>query len=156
MTKEIKYEQQELPSPLLEKDRLTVVQTITHESLEDEPVQHHNVYSTQIAMVEPYSRRFMAEETWECLRFDFVEKPLLVTIYNPPTARVVNPSSEERDAEEAKVIQISFDGNNPHLEVPLRASQSFYLAANAKVFLRCAAGKKRTRVFAHERDHATS
>lgn len=101
---------------LLDKDRLTFNLTVYHEHRGDKPHTLSRNWSELLEfMDEPYTRRLRAEEDWKPIDLGHLKPSQIGTIVIENItgrARLVNPTEEEKKADAAKVIELSFTGSS--------------------------------------------
>lgn len=90
------------------KSRLTVVESLYHQSFGEEPVRVDSRFSRELESDEqPYSRRLKATEGWQPLDCGWVKDPGMVCVTNEEGKHFqVNPTKEEKEALARKVLEI--------------------------------------------------
>jgi len=102
-------------------DRLTCILMVRHEHGGDDPKSIDCRYSALLETKEQmYSRRLKVGQNWVEIETGWVNSPGLLVIQNHPTKFATNPTKEQRDEDQKRFLEISYDGNKPWLVSPGR------------------------------------
>jgi len=128
--------------------RITVVDSVYWSTEDGQPVQISSRFSRPLESEEqPYIRRITVGEEWQPLDLGWVGKVGLLVLANEPTPRRVQPTAEERDEDDARVVLVVWDRNLPYagICIPPREDcrlRPIMLAGQEKVslWIRCLNG----------------
>lgn len=125
---------------LAENDRVSVTIQVTHEQHGEQPKGVAPRFSRRLPKgVEAYVRRLKAQTEWHPLDMGWVPNPGYVLIENRTGAvPTVIPTEEEKAELARQVIELSFDGQTPVLEIPPGEFHFFRLCSGQRVFIRAA------------------
>ena len=129
---------------------LTVVETIYHHAHDGtNPLDVDSRYSIIVTSdQEPYDRTLKVGEEWIPLRdkHNWIEvgTPIAMLAVGNPNGKFpfVLPTEEERKAEEAKILELKYEGTDiPFTEIPVGQNCRFKPIDFEKIQIRCRAGK---------------
>lgn len=135
-------------------DRVTVKELVYHQALGEEPTQSMSVFSRLCETKEEvWDRRLTVGNDWQPLvsKHCWIEEPGMVLIENLAGAfQHVIPTEEERQAEEAKVLEVGVDGHTviqvPFSIIPAEASIRIWIEDLTKFHIRCRSGETKYKV----------
>lgn len=130
------------------KDRLTVIQTISHETPGGEPVGIWSGFSRILDTDEQvWERRYKINSTWtklDCGWFEGKQCSQVLIRNETGNDLVVNPTPEQRLEIASKTIEVSFEGDasslagtNPHCLIPSGESFRAMPVNLDHVYVRC-------------------
>jgi hypothetical protein len=128
--------------------RFTVIETVYHHSTDTEPTSVEAKFVRFLRSDDqPYKRKCKAQEAWSLIDTGWVESPSLLSIVNEEGRFLqVNPTKEQREAIDAAVLEISFDGATAHMYVP--PGETFRVSPLVRIHVRSRKGEAKYTVFA--------
>lgn len=144
--------------PLKVHDRMTVQQTLSHEHFGEQPTQVTSTYSRLLKNKEqPYKRRMVIGPTWQAIDLGwFTDNPndvgTVIIENGEGLGYVEQPSPEEREAADKRIIEISFTKISSQADLCYPRSIKILHPNNADgLFLRCQAGQAKIQVHVYSR-----
>jgi hypothetical protein len=136
-----------------DKDRLTVVETVYHQSSQGFPtvaLGDTTRFSRELASDEqPYERHKVAGEKWQPLDCGWIDSAGMLVIRNDEGHFAVNPTPEQKaEMFNKRIVELSFDGEHPVIQVPPTETCRFYPSNNIdQIKIRCKEGKTRYSIY---------
>lgn len=126
---------------------LTVVDTVYHQPAGGSPVTvlgdacrfHRELISDE----QVYERRRVIGQEWVQIDCGWVERCGMLVVRNLEGQFSVLPTPEQREAVGRRVLELSFDGNTCHIQVPPQESCRFYPSDARLIYIRCREGSAR-------------
>ena len=140
-------------------DRLTVVETVYHRSIGQEPSMFDSRFSRELkTRDQPYGpRRLVATEKWALVDLGWVKSAGMIVVRNEEGQHLqANPTEQERAETRRKVLEIAWQEtvDNPEIEEPSNYSwlvppgESFRgYPACSKLLIRCRSGNAKYTLF---------
>jgi len=133
------------------KDSLTVVETIYHRPIAEEPSAIDNRYCRELDTKEqPYGpRKFTIENEWQSLDTGWLKENVGMFVLTNEEGRKlsVNPSEEEKKETSAHILEVGFMGSSDVWLVPPKESFRGYPKDVTRVRVRCQQGQAKCKLF---------
>jgi hypothetical protein len=124
----------------MQRATFTIVCTTYHSLPDTEPISIDCRYTRKLDTIEQtYTRHTVldASKGWVKLDTGWVEKASILIIRNNKPSFSKIPTQEQRDEIDSRIVQISFNGTDPHLEVRVGEHSQLFPLDLSKIWLRC-------------------
>lgn len=133
------------------KDRISVVEAIYHQSPDEQPMSVESRFEIELASSgeQPYIRtRQKVGGNWSLVETGWAHNPVMIVIKNEEGRYTVNPTDEERQNVESRVLHVGIGDEVHMLTIGPRESLRLPIAGGSKVYIRCANYEARYTVYA--------